>query len=99
MKITQKNEGQATTISPEGRIDTVTAPQLEEAMASVPGDVASLTFDFAKVEYISSAGLRVLLVAQKNMMKAGASMTIANVAPAVKEVFDITGFSAIFTIV
>ena len=99
MKITQRNEGQSTTISPEGRIDTVSAPELEEAMSNVPGDVASLTFDFAKVEYISSAGLRVLLVAQKNMMKAGASMSIANVAPAVKEVFDITGFSTIFTIV
>ena len=99
MKITQRTEGQSTTISPEGRIDTVTAPELEEAMSNVPGDVASLAFDFAKVEYISSAGLRVLLVAQKNMMKAGASMTIANVAPAVKEVFDITGFSTIFTIV
>ena len=99
MKITQRTEGQSTTISPEGRIDTVTAPELEEAMSNVPGDVATLTFDFAKVEYISSAGLRVLLVAQKNMMKAGASMTIANVAPAVKEVFDITGFSTIFTIV
>ena len=99
MKITQRTEGQSTTISPEGRIDTVTAPELEEAMSNVPGDVTSLSFDFAKVEYISSAGLRVLLVAQKNMMKAGASMTIANVAPAVKEVFDITGFSTIFTIV
>ena len=99
MKITQRTEGQSTTISPEGRIDTVTAPELEEAMSNVPGDVASLTFDFAKVEYISSAGLRVLLVAQKNMMKAGASMSIANVASAVKEVFDITGFSTIFTIV
>ena len=99
MKITQRTEGQSTTISPEGRIDTVTAPELEEAMSNVPGDVVSLTFDFAKVEYISSAGLRVLLVAQKNIMKAGASMSIANVAPAVKEVFDITGFSTIFTIV
>ena len=99
MKITQRTEGQSTTISPEGRIDTVTAPELEEAMSNVPGDVASLTFDFANVEYISSAGLRVLLVAQKNMMKAGASMSIANVAPAVREVFDITGFSTIFTLV
>ena len=99
MKITQRTEGQSTTISPEGRIDTVTAPELEEAMSNVPGGIASLKFDFAKVEYISSAGLRVLLVAQKNMMKAGASMSIANVAPAVKEVFDITGFSTIFTLV
>ena len=99
MKITQRTEGQSTTISPEGRIDTVTAPELEEAMSSVPGDVASLTFDFAKVVYISSAGLRVLLVAQKSMIKAGASMSIAHVAPAVKEVLDITGFSTIFTLV
>ena len=99
MKIEKVSENGKLTIRPTGRIDTVTAPELEEAMSNVPGDVATLTFDFAKVEYISSAGLRVLLVAQKNMMKAGASMTIANVAPAVKEVFDITGFSTIFTLV
>ena len=99
MTINQKREADCLTLEIGGRIDTVTAPELEEAMSNVPGDVATLTFDFAKVEYISSAGLRVLLVAQKNMMKAGASMTIANVAPAVKEVFDITGFSTIFTLV
>ena len=99
MKITLKNEGTSTTISPEGRIDTVTAPELEETMAKVPRDTTALRFDFAKVVYISSAGLRILLAAQKAVKKTGGDMTIANVAPAVREVFDITGFSDILTLV
>ena len=99
MKITLKNEGQSVTISPEGRIDTVTAPEFEDAVSKVPQDATSLKFDFAKVEYISSAGLRVLLVAQKTMNKAGAEMSIANVIPPVREVFEITGFTNIFTLV
>ena len=98
MKVTLENEGQSTTISPEGRIDTVTAPELEDAMSKIPHDSTSIKFDFAKVDYISSAGLRVLLVAQKMMKKSGGAMSIANVSPAVKEVFDITGFSDILTI-
>ena len=99
MKVTLENEGQAITILPEGRIDTVTAPELEDAMSKIPNDSTSIKFDFSKVDYISSAGLRVLLVAQKTMKKTGGSMSIANVSPAVKEVFDITGFSDILTIV
>ena len=99
MKVTLENEGQAITILPEGRIDTVTAPELEDAMSKIPNDSTSIKFDFSKVDYISSAGLRVLLVAQKTMKKIGGSMSIANVSSAVKEVFDITGFSDILTIV
>ena len=99
MKVTLKTEGQSAIISPEGRIDTVTAPELEDSISKIPEGTTSVKFDFEKVEYVSSAGLRVLLVAQKMMKKTGGSMTIANVPAAVKEVFDITGFSDILTIV
>ena len=93
MEIKKTLEGTKLTLTPRGRIDTITAPDLENAV--VLTGVDSLVFDFAEVNYVSSAGLRVLLSSQKKM--AGKSMTIANVCPAVKEVFDITGFSDIFT--
>ena len=99
MNITLNNDGQSATIAPEGRIDTVTAPELEDCISKLPQGLAELKFDFAKVEYISSAGLRVLLVALKTMNKAGAPMSIANISRPVRDVFDMTGFSGIFTIV
>ena len=93
MEIKSTKEGNSLTLAPQGRVDTITAPELEAAV-KLEG-VDALTFDFAKVDYISSAGLRVLLASQKHM--AGKTMTIKNVCSAVKEVFDITGFSDIFT--
>ena len=93
MQINKNQEGNKLTLSPVGRVDTITAPELEAAV--VLDGVEELVFDLAQVDYISSAGLRVLLSAQKKM--AGKSMKIANSKPAVKEVFDITGFSDIFT--
>ena len=93
MQINKNKEGSKLTLAPIGRVDTITAPELEAAIAL--DGVEELVFDLAQVDYISSAGLRVLLSAQKKM--AGKSMTIANSKPAVKEVFDITGFSDIFT--
>lgn len=94
-----KNLGGATlTLDIEGRIDTTTAPALEgELKRSVTSDVKNLVLDFAKVEYISSAGLRVLLAAQKVMKKQG-SMVVKNVNDVIMEVFDVTGFSDILTI-
>ena len=94
-----KNLGGATlTLEIEGRIDTTTAPALEgELKRSVTSGVQNLIFDFAKVEYISSAGLRVLLAAQKVMKKQG-SMVVKNVNDAIMEVFEVTGFSDILTI-
>ena len=87
-----KNLGGATlTLDIEGRIDTTTAPALEgELKRSVTSDVKNLVLDFAKVEYISSAGLRVLLAAQKVMKKQG-SMVVRNVNEAIMEVFEIFG--------
>ena len=93
MQINKNREGNKLTLAPIGRVDTITAPELEAAI--VLDGVEELVFDLAQVDYISSAGLRVLLSAQKKM--AGKSMKIANSKPAVKEVFDITGFSDIFT--
>ena len=93
MEINKIQEGSKLTLAPVGRIDTITAPDLESAV--VTEGVDELVFDLAKVDYISSAGLRVLLSSQKKM--AGKTMKIAYACPAVKEVFDITGFSDIFT--
>ena len=93
MQINKNQDGNKLTLAPIGRVDTITAPELEAAV--VTDGIDELVFDLAQVDYISSAGLRVLLSSQKRM--AGKSMKIANAKPAVKEVFDITGFSDIFT--
>ena len=93
MQINRNLEASKLTLAPIGRVDTITSPELEAAV--VLDGVEELVFDLAQVDYISSAGLRVLLSAQKKM--AGKSMKIVNSKPAVKEVFDITGFSDIFT--
>lgn len=97
MTINKKLNGTALTVSLEGRLDTTTSPQLEEELkSSLPG-LTELTFDFSKLEYISSAGLRVLLGAHKTMLKQG-EMTVTNVNEIVKEVFEVTGFSDILNI-
>ncbi|MBO4854484.1 MAG: STAS domain-containing protein [Oscillospiraceae bacterium] len=81
----------------EGRLDTVTAPEMESAMQEVLPELTSLTLDFAGLEYISSAGLRVLLAAQKAMNVKG-EMRVKNVSKAIMEIFEITGFSDVLTI-
>ena len=81
----------------EGRLDTSSAPQLEQNFKDSLNGVTELTIDAAKLEYISSAGLRVLLSAQKTMNKQG-TMVIKNVSEEVNEIFEITGFSDILTI-
>ncbi len=93
MEIKKNIEGTKLTLAPIGRVDTITSPELEAAV-QLDG-VEELVFDLSQVDYISSAGLRVLLASQKKM--AGKSMKILGARPAVKEVFDITGFSDIFT--
>jgi len=84
-------------IALEGRLDTSTAPQLEETLKSALEGADRLVFDFSALEYISSAGLRVLLAAQKTMNKQG-KMIIRHVNETVAEVFEITGFSDILTL-
>ena len=81
----------------EGRLDTVSAPELEKQLRDSLNGVSELTLDFGKLEYISSAGLRVLLSAQKLMSKQG-SMKLTNVSETVMEIFEVTGFSDILTI-
>ena len=81
----------------EGRLDTVTAPELEQALSESLADLSELTLDFEKLDYISSAGLRVLLSAQKAMNKQG-EMKLRNVGETIMEIFEVTGFSDILTI-
>jgi anti-sigma B factor antagonist len=95
MTVTKTGTATELTVALEGRLDTVTAPQLEQELAL--DGVTRLTFDFTKLDYISSAGLRTLLSAQKKMNKQG-SMTVTGVNENVAEVFEITGFSDILNI-
>ena len=97
MNITKNTEGKILNIALEGRLDTTTAPQLEAELKQSIGDNNELNLDFAKLEYISSAGLRVLLAAQKVMNKQG-KMVIRNVNDVISEVFEVTGFADILTV-
>ena len=97
MDIKKQLDGDKLGISLEGRLDTTTAPELEEALKKDIGDVKELVFDFEKLQYVSSAGLRVLLGTQKIMNKQG-KMSIKNVNDTIMEVFEITGFVDILTI-
>ncbi|MDD4817457.1 MAG: STAS domain-containing protein [Victivallaceae bacterium] len=91
MKITMNQETNKLTVSIEGSIDTVTAPELEKELAANWNGVTKLFLDFKAVDYISSAGLRVMMAAEQHMEAVG-SMTIMNVNDDVKEVFEMTGF-------
>lgn len=97
MNIQKALSGAALTVALEGRLDTTTAPKLEEELRSSVGGITRLVFDVEKLEYISSAGLRVLLAMQKLMNRQGA-MLLRNVNEAVMEVFEVTGFSDILRI-
>ncbi len=97
MTINKNQNGNELTIALEGRLDTTTAPQLDDDLKSSLTGVESLIFDFSKLEYISSAGLRVLLSAQKVMNKQG-SMVVKNVSEEINEIFEVTGFIDILTI-
>ena len=97
LNIQKAAEGAALRIALEGRLDTTTAPRLEEELrASLPG-VTTLELDMAGLEYISSAGLRVLLSAQKIMNTSG-QMKLFHVSDVVMEIFEVTGFTDILTI-
>lgn len=97
MKISTERNDDKLIIALEGRIDTMTSPELEEVVNREIEGISDLTFDFGKVEYISSAGLRVLLASQKMMNKQG-NMKILNVNDVVMEVFEMTGFCDILEI-
>lgn len=97
LNIEKKPNGQELTIALEGRLDTTTAPELEGELKEDLGGADRLTVDLSALEYISSAGLRVLLSAQKTMNKKG-GMVVKNANEAVMEIFEVTGFSDILTI-
>lgn len=96
MTITRTAEGSALTLALAGRLDTATAPQLEAELAALDG-VTALTLDFSALEYLSSAGLRVLLSAHKRMSRRG-SMTVRSINETIREVFALTGFLDLLTI-
>ena len=97
MTIEKTLNGNALTLALTGRMDTTTAPQLEAELKASLGGVEHLVLDFAALDYLSSAGLRVLLAAQKIMNKQG-DMVVRNVNETINEVFDVTGFCDILTI-
>ena len=97
MTIEIKKNAEGTVIEIVGRLDTITAPALDKTIQEDIGDTKNLVLDVKGVEYISSAGLRVLLGAQKKMQKIG-SMKVINVCEAVMEVLEMTGFADILVI-
>lgn len=97
MTITKTQDHSALTLFLEGRLDTTTSPQLEAELSASLGGVTQLTLDLAKLAYLSSAGLRVILSAQKRMNKQG-RMVVRHVNDTIMEVFEVTGFVDILTI-
>ena len=98
MEIIKNRDGAKLELTLSGRLDTASSPQLEEVITGSLDGVAELVLDFKELQYVSSAGLRVLLGAQKAMNRQG-KMKLCNVSEGIKDVFDITGFSDILTII
>ena len=97
MNITETREGSKLTVALEGRLETTTAPDFEEVIKTKLDGVTELVIDLSQIEYVSSAGLRVILSAQKKMNIQG-SMKVTGVNEIIGEIFDVTGFSEILTI-
>ena len=97
MTIAHTKNGNALTVALEGRLDTMTAPELETFLKDALADVEELTVDLAKLDYISSAGLRVLLATQK-AVQGRDGMVIRNITDEVREIFEVTGFMDILTV-
>ena len=97
LSIMKKTEGTKLIYVLTGRLDTTTSPELENDIKTSIDGVTDLEFDFTDLEYISSAGLRVLLYTQKIMVKQG-SMVVKNCSPEIIEIFEVTGFAEILTI-
>ena len=98
MEIKKQLDGSKLTVALSGRLDTTTAPKFEEQLKSSLSGVTDLTLDFSELDYISSAGLRVLLSAQKSLNASKGTMRVTGANEIVKEIFDVTGFSDILTI-
>jgi len=93
MTITKTKDNDKTTISLQGRLDTTTAPQLQEELESVFNDAKAVYLDFSELIYVSSAGLRVLLIGMKAAKAKSAEFTLKNVSEEIMEVLEMTGFS------
>lgn len=98
MKITNLMEDQVATLVLEGRLDTTTAPELEQVLLPALDEAEELVLDFERLDYLSSAGLRVLLAAQKKSNRLRKTMTVKNVNDTIMEVFEMTGFADILSI-
>ena len=98
MDIQKQIDGKKITVKVSGRLDTNTAPQLDAELKPILDEADELIFDFSELDYISSAGLRVLLSAQKNMNNRKGSMCVTGANEIIKEIFDVTGFSDIMMI-
>ncbi|MBO4425963.1 MAG: STAS domain-containing protein [Clostridiales bacterium] len=97
LNIDMNSEGEKLTVKLEGRLDTTTSPELESELGKSLDGIKELEFDFSDLEYLSSAGLRVLLNAQKTMNQQG-EMKLTGVSDTIKEIFEVTGFSDILTV-
>lgn len=97
MEVTKEAKNNELLICVSGRLDTTSSPVLEKELSEIEDNITTVILDFAKLEYVSSSGLRIILSLQKQMNKKG-KLIIRNVGNMVKEVFDITGFSSILTI-
>ena len=97
MNVTMKQNGSVMEVTVDGRIDLSTAPELEEALNGKLNDISELIFDFSNVEYISSAGLRVILAAHKQLKFRGTTKVI-HANDIVRSVFEVTGFTSIITV-
>ena len=97
MKIISKRNGSTMEIALDGRLDTTTAPELEKEVRGKLAGITELVFDFSEVEYVSSAGLRIMMLAKKEL-KAGGIMKVRNANELILEVFEVTGFSDVVTI-
>ena len=99
LNITRKQDGDKLTVTLEGHLDTNTAPQLQSELEPLLGGISVLMLDFEKVDYISSAGLRVLLTFEQELEEQGKAMKLCHVSDIIRDVFDVTGFLDILTIV
>ena len=97
MKVKSSKNGSACTLTVEGKIDTITAPELDEAVKSNLPKCDKMIFDFTNVEYITSAGLRVLVFAHRELMKKG-GVTVTGVNESIKKVFTVTGIHKVLKI-
>ena len=99
LTVTKEKNGTEMTMILEGKVDTSTAPQLSDEIAEIMDEVEVLILDLEKVEYVSSAGLRVFLATDQDMEEAGKQAKLKNVPESVMDIFDMTGFTEALTII